>query len=135
MFMDEALKMALKSYNLKEIPVGAVLVKNGKIISKGYNKRERKNKVISHAEINCILKASRKLKTWKLDNCDIYVTLKPCSMCESVIKQSRIRNVYYLIDKDINKKEYYRTLVKKYDDLNLEKLYKEKMNLFFRKRR
>lgn len=135
MYMNEALKLAQKSYRKNEIPVGAVIVKNNKVIAKGFNKREKSHIVISHAEINCILKASRKLKTWKLDNCDMYVTMKPCSMCESVIKQSRINKVYYLIDKPSDKKEYNKTNIEKYNKKNSEKEYKKLLNLFFVNRR
>lgn len=114
-FMNKAIKLAEKAYEKQEIPVGAVIVCNGKIISKAFNKREKKHDILAHAEILAIKKASKKLKTWKLDQCDLYVTLKPCSMCESVIFQSRIRNVYYLIDKNVQKKEYYKTNFEKYE--------------------
>lgn len=108
-YMKEALAMAKISSNNDDFPVGAVLVKDNKILAKGRNTREMDHNILGHAEINCIIKASALLETWKLQKCDLYVTLKPCSMCEEVIKQSRIDNVYYLIDKPTSKKEYYKT--------------------------
>lgn len=97
-------KLALKAYKKNEVPVAAIVVRKGKIISKAYNKRHSTNNPLNHAELIAINKACKKLKTWKLDDCDIYVTLKPCNMCLEVIKQARISNVYFFTDKtkDIN---------------------------------
>ena len=104
-YFEECLKMAKKSYRHGEVPVGAVIVKNGKIVAKSGNKKEKKYDILGHAEIIAIKKASKKLKTWKLNDCEMYVTLKPCVLCENVIKTSRISKVYYLLDKDVRKKE------------------------------
>lgn len=98
--MDEkklmlALKEAKKAFNDDEIPVGCVIVKNNKIIACGYNQRESKNNAILHAEIIAIDKACKKLKSWRLDDCIMYVTLKPCMMCMGAIVESRIKMVYY----------------------------------------
>ena len=93
-YMDIAFKEAEKAYKRGEVPIGAVIVKNGKIIAKACNSKEKKHCSIEHAEILAIKKASKKLKNWRLDDCDIYVTLEPCPMCASAIKQSRIKNVY-----------------------------------------
>ena len=93
-YFDIAFKCANKAYCLGEIPIGAVIVKNDKVISYGYNKKEMSNDVLGHAELIAIKKAEKKLKNWRLDGCDIYVTLDPCPMCASAIKQSRISNVY-----------------------------------------
>lgn len=90
-----------------EIPVAAIVVRNGKIISKSYNKRNITNNPLHHAEIICLVKASKKLKTWKLSDCDMYVTLEPCPMCKSVINESRIKNVYFLSSK--SKSIHYKT--------------------------
>lgn len=111
--MKQAIKEAKKAYKMCEVPIGAVIVVNNKIISKAHNDREKKHKVLGHAEIIAINKASKKLKTWKLNNCDLYVTLKPCKMCEEVIKACRIDNVFYLIDKPSNKKEFSKTVIKR----------------------
>ncbi len=94
-FMKEALKEAEKAQKAGEIPVGAVIVKNNKIIAKGCNKREKEQSSISHAEINAIKKANKVLKNFRLTNCDIYVTLEPCPMCAGAIIESRIKNIYF----------------------------------------
>ena len=93
-YMMIAYKEAKKANKKNEIPVGAVIVKNGKIISKAYNKKNKTNKVIDHAEILAITKANKKLKNWRLDNCEIYITLEPCPMCASAIEQARISKIY-----------------------------------------
>jgi len=94
-FMLEAIKLAHKAFKKDEVPVGAVIVKDNKIIAKGYNLREKKQNALLHAEIIAIQKACKKLKSWRLENCDIYVTLEPCSMCAGAIINSRINNVYF----------------------------------------
>ncbi len=90
-----ALKEAKKAFNDDEIPVGCVIVKNNETIACGYNQRESKNNAILHAEIIAIDKACKKLKSWRLDDCIMYVTLKPCMMCMGAIVESRIKKVYY----------------------------------------
>lgn len=93
-YMNMALKQAKKAFNNNEIPVGAVIVKDDHVISKAYNTKEKFNCAINHAEILAIIKASKKLKNWRLNDCEMYVTLEPCPMCASAIKQSRIKCVY-----------------------------------------
>jgi len=93
-YMKEALKQAQKAYDIMEIPVGCVIVKDGKIIARGYNNKETKTDSTNHAEINAIRKACKKLKSWRLNDCEMYVTLEPCAMCAGAIIQSRIRKVY-----------------------------------------
>lgn len=93
-FMLEALKEAKKAYEKEEIPVGAVIVKDGKIIAKAHNLREKKESAIAHAEILAIEKANKKLNSWRLVDCDMYVTLEPCTMCMGAIISSRIKNLY-----------------------------------------
>lgn len=93
-FMKEALKEAKKAYEKEEIPVGAVIVKDNKIIARAYNEKEGKMDTTKHAEILAIQKASKKLKSWRLTDCDMYVTLEPCSMCAGALIQSRIRKVF-----------------------------------------
>lgn len=92
-FMKEALKTAKKSG--KDIPVGAVIVKDGKIIAKAYNTREKNKNAINHAEMLAIQTANKKLKNWRLEGCEMYVTLEPCPMCASAILQARINKVYF----------------------------------------
>ncbi len=94
-FINQALILARKAANKGEIPVGAVIVKNGKIIGEGYNKREQKQIATKHAEIIAIEKACKKLKSWRLDDCEIYVTLEPCPMCAGAIANARIKTLYY----------------------------------------
>ena len=93
-FMKEALKEAQKAYDKLEVPVGCVIVKDDKIIARGYNLKETKFDTTKHAEIIAIQKASKKLKSWRLLDCDMYVTLEPCSMCAGAIINSRIKNLY-----------------------------------------
>ena len=94
-YMILALKEAKKAYNKGDVPVGAIIVKNNKVISKAYNKKEKNNNAIMHAEIIAISKACRKLKTWHLEDCILYTTLEPCLMCTGAIIQSRINIIYY----------------------------------------
>ncbi len=93
-FMKEALREAKKAYKKLEVPVGAVIVKDGKIIARGYNQKETKTDTTKHAEMIAIQKASKKLTAWRLINCEMYVTLEPCAMCAGAIINSRIKKVY-----------------------------------------
>ncbi len=93
-YMKEALKEAQKAYKKLEIPVGAVIVKDGKIIAKAHNIKEQKKDTTKHAEIIAIQKASKKLDTWRLNDCEMYVTLEPCSMCAGAIIQARLKKIY-----------------------------------------
>lgn len=93
-FMKQALKEAKKAYEKLEVPVGAVIVKDGKVIARAHNQKETKFDTTKHAEILAIQKASKKLGSWRLIDCDMYVTLEPCSMCAGAIINSRIKNVY-----------------------------------------
>ena len=93
-FMMEAIKEAHKALKINEVPVGAVIVKDGLIISRGHNQKETKNDPTGHAEIIAIKKACAKLSSWRLNDCEMYVTLEPCTMCAGAIIQSRIKNLY-----------------------------------------
>lgn len=98
-FMNEnymliALELAKKAMKKGEVPVGAVIVKNGKIIAKGFNKKEHSHMATRHAEIEAIEKASKKQKDWRLNDCEMYVTLEPCCMCTGAILSSRLKKVY-----------------------------------------
>lgn len=94
-YMREALKEAKKAYLSNEVPVGCVIVYNDKIIARGHNKREGLNNSLAHAEIVAINKACKKLNSWRLDDCVMYITLEPCIMCSGAIIQSRIKKVIY----------------------------------------
>lgn len=93
-FMKEALKEAKKAYEKLEVPVGCVIVKEGKIIARAHNLKETKLDTTKHAEILAIQKASKKLESWRLLDCEMYVTLEPCPMCAGAIINSRIKKVY-----------------------------------------
>ena len=91
--MKEAIRQAKKARALEEVPIGCVIVSGGKIIARGYNRRNTDKNTLSHAELNAIRKASRKLGDWRLEGCTMYVTLEPCQMCSGAIVQSRIKRV------------------------------------------
>lgn len=114
--MKKALLQAKKAYKNDEIPVGCVIVYENKIIACGYNKKEGKNNAIMHAEMIAINKASKKMGTWRLDNCELYVSLEPCMMCMGAIIESRIKNVYYGA-KQLNKQMYDKDIVTNFVNL------------------
>ena len=92
-FMKEAIRQARKARALEEVPIGCVIVHEGKIIARGYNRRNTDKNTLSHAELNAIRKASKKLGDWRLEGCTMYVTLEPCQMCSGALVQSRIDEV------------------------------------------
>jgi len=94
-FMSLALEQARKAYDLDEVPVGSIIVKNGEVISVSFNQVISQNLVTSHAEINAIQIASKKLNNYRLVNCDIYVTLEPCHMCAKAIVDARLKNLFF----------------------------------------
>ena len=93
-FMKAALKEATKAYSKEEVPVGAVIVKDNKIIARAHNLKETSLNAVSHAEILAIQKACKKLGSWRLTDCDMYVTLEPCTMCTGALINARIRKLY-----------------------------------------
>jgi tRNA(adenine34) deaminase len=128
-------ELAQKAAKKGEVPIGAIIVYNDKIIAKSYNLREKKHDIMAHAEILVIKKAAKYLKRWNLSDCKLYVTLKPCSMCESVINQSRIKNVFYLCEKPSFKKEYYRSEFIHENIARLSEEYKGILKSFFAHKR
>ncbi len=92
-FMNKALDQALEAYKLKEVPIGAVIVKDGKIVGRGYNRKEISFDTTNHAEIMAIKEASKNLKSWRLNDCTMYVTVEPCPMCAGAIVNSRIKEL------------------------------------------
>lgn len=94
-WMRKAIEQALKAKDIDEVPIGCVIVKENKIIARGYNKREILQQSIAHAEIQAIQKACKKLNTWRLEGCTLYVTLEPCPMCAGAIIQSRVDHVVF----------------------------------------
>lgn len=96
-YMNLAIKDGIKAFKKNEIPVGAIIVKNDKIISKGRNNRQKKHYILGHAEVNAIIKAEKKIKDWRLNDFELYVTLEPCKMCKEIINEARIEKIYYII--------------------------------------
>ena len=94
-FMKLAIKEAKKAELIDEVPIGAVIVKDGKVIARAHNKKESENQATRHAEIEAIEKATKKVNNWWLEDCDIYVTLEPCAMCAGALINSRLRNIYF----------------------------------------
>lgn len=94
-YMRIALEEAQKAYDKNEVPIGAIIVQNGEIISRAHNTREIDQSALAHAEIIAIQRANETLGSWRLDSCSLYVTIEPCQMCSGAIIQSRIENVYY----------------------------------------
>lgn len=94
-FLEEAIAEAKKAEATGEVPVGAVVVKNGEIIGRGFNKTEEYNDPTAHAEVLAIREAAERLNSWRLDNCELYVTLEPCPMCAGAIINSRIKRVFF----------------------------------------
>ena len=108
----ENIFIKLKNLNNKakingDVPVSCIILKDEKIVSSGYNKREYKKNPLLHAEVVAILNASKKLNTWNLSNCILISTLKPCKMCEEIIKLARIREVFYILDNKKNTNNKY----------------------------
>lgn len=135
---DICIEEAKKALLHDDIPIGALIVKDNKIIAKAHNTREVNKNILEHAEINAISFSSRKLNTWNLSDCDLYVTLEPCSMCKEVIKQSRIKNVYFLLKKLDYKKEYNKTEIIYSNQENLkenEQKYAKMLSEFFKSKR
>ena len=137
-YIKLAIKEAKKAYKYGDIPVGRIIIKNNKIISKAYNKKEKNQIATYHAEILAINKACKKLKTWHLDECILISTMEPCEMCTGAIIQSRIKNIIYLVSNEnfgnIEKNQIFKN--KKY---KIKNIYNEEIiNLlkkFFKKLR
>ena len=128
-YKELLLKLVEKSYNLKEIPVGSIVISNNKVIGKGFNNRQSTNKVCGHAEINAILEAERYIGDWRLDDCYLISTLKPCEMCYKVIKEARISKVYYILDQNCS---YSDEVIKKIEvDNNFYDTLSNMLNDFF----
>jgi len=132
-FTNELLKLVKKSYKMNEIPVGALVIYNNKIIGKGFNNRQTTFNVCGHAEINAIKEAEKRIKDWRLNECILITTLKPCKMCNEVINSSRISKVYYIFDQ--NNIKYDNKFIKiNYNDYNIEQI-KVLFNNFFKELR
>ena len=135
-FVKKIYDLAIDSYNVDEIPVAAIVVKNNEIIGVGINSREKNKSVVGHAEINAIESACKYIGDWRLDGCEMYVTLMPCMMCSGAIVESRIDCVYYLCDRtnvrfETNK---YVNVIKIGND-EYEEKYLNLLRLFFENKR
>ena len=130
-YMKIAFNEAKKALKTDDVPIGSVIVENNKIIARGHNTKEKKKQITKHAEINAIEKACKKKKNWYLSDCEIYVTLEPCEMCQSAIEQAHIKKIYYAAkrEKDVSR-ETLKIQKKEYQDES-QKLLKE----FFEKKR
>ncbi len=134
-YIVEIIKLAKESFDNDEVPVGAIVVKNNKIIGRGINTKENGHIVSGHAEINALNEASLFLNDWRLDDCDLYVTLKPCAMCCGAILEARINRVYYLCDKTY---DYIKNTTFYEEKINNSELYNEYVKLlkkFFENKR
>ena len=131
--IDELMMLANKAEEINDIPVGAIVVKDNTIIGRGFNNRVLTKDPTGHAEINAIKDASTNLGDWRLNECDLYVTLEPCDMCIEVIKESRIDNIYFLLENK-DKHKYNRTNKRTLTcDESVVNNYKEKLSNFFDK--
>lgn len=138
LYMNLALKQAKKAFKYDDVPVGCVIVKNNKVISKAYNKKENKKDAVKHAEIEAISKACKKLKTWHLEDCTLYTTMEPCMMCSGAIIQSRIGHICYSIKNNSFGmsdyiKKYNKNIIIENNILSNESL--KLIQLFFKKKR
>ena len=135
-YLKKIYDLAKESYDNDEIPVGAIIVRNGEIIASGVNNREKNKSVIGHAEISAIEAACKVVGDWRLDDCVMYVTLLPCMMCAGAIIESRIKKVYYLCDRTnvcFESKKYINVV--KINDNSLEKKCLNLLQLFFENKR
>ena len=132
-FMKEAIKLAIKAFRLDEIPVGAVIVKDGKIIGKGYNKKEKTKNPLKHAELIAIEKASKNVGDWRLNGCEMYITYEPCQMCMGAINEARIDKVVYGASK--NEQLYNNEKVIKTNLIKIEEKCLHLLQTFFQNKR
>jgi len=144
-YMEIAFEEARIGFNNDEVPIGVVIVKDGEIISKAHNNKNSDNLVTSHAEIIAIENAEKTINNWRLDGCDMYITLEPCPMCASAIKQARIDNVYCaLSNSDSNNNKIINQIFNDNDTVNKSVYFesnlfvdksKELLSLFFKNKR
>ena len=135
-FVKRIVDLSKIAFDHDDIPVGAIVVKNGKIIGEGFNTRNRFKSVIGHAEIAAIEMACKHIGDWRLDNCELYVTLKPCMMCTGAIVESRIKKVYYLCDRtNVQFKNNNCYDLIKLENVKYEKKYIKLLQNFFENKR
>lgn len=133
-YIELMLKEAQKAYKKNEIPVGCVIVKSDKVIAKSHNLKERTKNCINHAEIIAITKASKKIKNWRLEECELYVTMEPCLMCCGAIIQSRLKKIYFLLENEnMGNSKILKKHGIKVEKINIKNDYKKMINSFFQK--
>ena len=135
-YVDKIIELAKIAYENDDIPVGAIVVKDNEIIGEGFNTRNRFKSVIGHAEIDAIEMACKHIGDWRLDDCEMYVTLAPCMMCAGAILESRIKKIYYLCDRTnvcFSCDNYIN--IKKISESNKSKQYMNLLQLFFENKR
>ena len=135
-YVNKIILLSKEAFNNDDIPVGAIVVKNGKIIGEGFNKRNKNKSVIGHAELEAIENACSFINDWRLDDCELYVTLKPCMMCTGAIVDSRITKIYYLCDRTnvcFNCDKYVDTI--QINDKEKKEEYLKMLRFFFEKKR
>ena len=136
-YLTECVDLAIKARNFDEVPVGAIIVKNNKIIGRGYNRKESSNLCTRHAEIEAIEEANKAVDSWRLDGCTLYVTLEPCLMCCGAILESRIDKVVYLSKRTnvlYNSSDYINSIMCD-DSTSLKEKYLNILSDFFKKKR
>lgn len=132
----ELFKILKRSRKVNDFPVAAIVYKDNKIIGKGYNKRHKSHITTDHAEIVAIREANRKIKNWNLQGYSMIVTLEPCKMCESVIREARLDTVYYLVPRYSTKNQYKKTSFSKYQyDNEILNSYIDEIESFFKFKR
>ena len=134
--INKVFKLTKKAELKDEFPVAAIIYKDNKIISYAYNKRNKSQMTIDHAEIIAIQKANKKLHSWRLDGYNMIVSLEPCDMCKSIIKESRIDNVYYILNRYEYKKQCKKSkFIQIHGDEKIVEKYKMSVNTFFKSKR
>ncbi len=122
-YIKQLYNLSKIAYKKNEIPISALLIKDEKIIAKAYNKKNIEQNPLLHAEIICLQKAYKKLKRWNLNDCELYVSLEPCDMCKEIIAESRIKNVYFILNRGNINNKYTKTQYKQtFTELNFIKL-------------
>lgn len=129
-YFEYLISLLNKKNNVVEVPIAALVIKNGKIISKAVNKKMKTNICMYHAEALAIMKAEKRLHDWRLEDCDLYVTLEPCLMCKEIIKQARIKNVYFLLKSTFNNEDN-KNINYNHVDCDLSKKYHKMIREFF----
>ena len=136
LIIDKLIKESKKANKYKDIPIACIITKDDKIVSKAYNQKVKNNDPLAHAEIIAIRKACKKLNTYNLTECKLYTTLYPCNMCKEVIKESRIKEVYYILDSEKTVKDSTKYI--KINNVPRETLidnYKKELKYFFKSMR